>query len=158
MAESVQNWLERNRPPQAKITYDVETGGAIEKRELPFIVGVFADLSGERDPEQEITPYQQRQMVAIDRDLFNDVMKALSPRVALGHIARIPSAPGALGATAFATAETLTKAKARRHSSVVKQRSCQKIISPPALTLTPGYLHSSLTCWPLRVSCITSRS
>lgn len=102
MAENGQKWLESNRPPRVKVTYDVEIGGAVEKRELPFIVGVFADLSGQRDPDQESTPYTLRMMVSIDRDLFNDVMKAMSPRVALGTVARIPSAPGAVSATATA--------------------------------------------------------
>jgi type VI secretion system protein ImpB len=46
MTESLQHWLDRNRPPRVQITYDVETGGAIEKKELPFIVGILADLSG----------------------------------------------------------------------------------------------------------------
>lgn len=95
MAESVQKWLERNRPPRVKITYEVETGGAIEKQELPFIVGIFADLAGDRNPDVEYPPYKQRQMVPIDRDLFNDVMKTLLPRVALGLVPRIPSPPGA---------------------------------------------------------------
>ncbi|MEO7885934.1 MAG: type VI secretion system contractile sheath small subunit, partial [Polaromonas sp.] len=96
MAESVQKWLERNRPPRVKITYEVETGGAIEKQELPFIVGVFADLAGDRNPDVDFPPYKQRQMVPIDRDLFNDVMKTQLPRVALGRVPRIPSPPGAM--------------------------------------------------------------
>ncbi len=95
MTESVQKWLERNRPPRVKITYDVETGGAIEKMELPFIVGVLADLSGDRDPEKKFPAYMDRQMLSIDRDNFNDVMKSLSPRVALGSVARVPSMPAA---------------------------------------------------------------
>lgn len=94
MAESVQQSPSRQRPPRVKITYDVETGGTIGKRELPFCVGVFADLSGDRDPDLEFPPCQQRRMLPIDRELFNDVMKTQAPRVALGNIARIPSAPG----------------------------------------------------------------
>ena len=46
MAESIQHKLDRVRPPRVQITYDVETGGAIQKRELPLIVGILADLSG----------------------------------------------------------------------------------------------------------------
>lgn len=95
MAESVQKWLERNRAPRVKITYEVETGGAIEKQELPFIVGIFADLAGDRNLDVEFPPYKLRQMVPIDRDLFNDVMKTQLPRVALGRVPRIPSPPGA---------------------------------------------------------------
>lgn len=93
MTESVQKWLERNRPPRVKITYDVETGGAIEKRELPFVVAVLADLCGDRDSEKTFQPYQDRQMLSIDRDNFNDVMKSLSTRVALGDVTRVPAMP-----------------------------------------------------------------
>jgi type VI secretion system protein ImpC len=109
MTESVQKWLERARPPRVKITYDVETGGAIEERELPFIVGVFADLSGDRDADSEFAPCTQRQMLPLDRDNFNDVMKSLAPRVALGNIKRIAGAPGAPPA-GEAVSETLSGA------------------------------------------------
>lgn len=109
MTESVQKWLERARPPRVKITYDVETGGAIEKRELPFIVGVFADLSGDRDADSEFAPCTQREMLPLDRDNFNDVMKSLAPRVALGNIKRIAGAPGAPPA-GEAVSETLSGA------------------------------------------------
>ena len=47
MADSTQHWFERNRPPRVQITYDVETGNAIEKKELPLVVGILADLSGQ---------------------------------------------------------------------------------------------------------------
>jgi type VI secretion system ImpC/EvpB family protein/type VI secretion system ImpB/VipA family protein len=83
MAESIQKKLLRVRPPRVRITYDVETGGAIEKRELPFIVGILADLSGDRPDAPEMTPVKQRRMIDIDRDVFNDVMKTVKPRVAL---------------------------------------------------------------------------
>jgi type VI secretion system protein ImpC len=86
MNESIQKWLERNRPPRVKITYDVETAGAIEKRELPFVVGLFADLSGNRD--DGFADYAQRTMQAIDRDSFNDVMAHASPSVLLGQVRR----------------------------------------------------------------------
>ena len=46
MAESLQKWVGRNRPPRVQITYDVEIGDAVEKKELPFVMGVLADLAG----------------------------------------------------------------------------------------------------------------
>ncbi len=46
MADSLQKWVGRNRPPRVQITYDVEVGGAVEKKELPLVVGLLADLSG----------------------------------------------------------------------------------------------------------------
>jgi type VI secretion system protein ImpB len=65
-----------------QITYDVETGGAIEMKELPFVVGVIADLAGK--PDQAPLPLKdaKRKFVEIDRDNFNDVMKGMAPRLA----------------------------------------------------------------------------
>lgn len=80
--ESLQKKEGRVRPPRVHITYDVETGGAIEKRDLPFIVGVMADLSGmpEKPPEALSSP--RRKFVQIDRDNLDDVMKKIEPRLA----------------------------------------------------------------------------
>ena len=83
MTESVQKKLLSVRPPRVKITYDVETGGAIEKRELPFIVGIFADLMGDREELDTLEPLKMRSMIEIDRNNFNDVMAAILPRVDL---------------------------------------------------------------------------
>ncbi|WP_321813917.1 MULTISPECIES: type VI secretion system contractile sheath small subunit [unclassified Paraburkholderia] len=79
MSDSTQHWFERNRPPRVQITYDVETGNAIEKKELPLVVGVMADLSGNKT----LPKMTERRFVDIDRDNFNDVMKSISPRLAL---------------------------------------------------------------------------
>lgn len=78
--ESMQKKVGRVRPPRVHITYDVETGGAIAKRELPFVVGVLADLSGM--PEKALPPVAKRKFVSIDRDNLNDVMKRIGPRLA----------------------------------------------------------------------------
>jgi type VI secretion system protein ImpB len=80
MAESTQKKLDRVRPPRVQITYDVETGGALEKRELPFLVGVMADLSGM--PAEPLPKMKERKFVEIDRDNFNTVLSAAKPRVA----------------------------------------------------------------------------
>lgn len=82
MSESVQKKLLRIRPPRVRITYDVETGGAIEKTELPFIVGILADLKGEREDAEHYPSLKERSMIEIDRDNFDDVMKAIEPRAA----------------------------------------------------------------------------
>jgi type VI secretion system protein ImpC len=98
MSESIQKKLLRVRPPRVRITYDVHTNGAIEKRELPFVVGIFADLSGDRDT-QATTPvppeYKERKIVEIDRDNFNDVLKQSVPRVNLAKIADVLTAVAA---------------------------------------------------------------
>jgi len=81
MPESLQHKLDRVRPPRVQITYDVEIGGAILKKELPLVVGVLADLSG--NPEQPLPKLRQRKFVEIDRDNFNEVLAAAAPRVTL---------------------------------------------------------------------------
>ena len=80
MSESTQKKLTRIRPPRVQITYDVETGGAIEKKELPLIVGILADLAGKPDKPQ--VPIKARKFVEIDRDNFDKVMAAIEPRLA----------------------------------------------------------------------------
>jgi len=79
MAESTQHKLDRVRPPRVQITYDVEIGDAIEKKELPMVVGIMADLSGHR--EDKLPKVRERKFVQIDRDNFDDVMKSITPRL-----------------------------------------------------------------------------
>jgi type VI secretion system protein ImpB len=81
MAESLQHKLDRVRRPRVHITYDVETGGALKKVELPFVVGVLADLSGQ--PKEPLKPLKERKAVYIDRDNFNDVMARAGARLAI---------------------------------------------------------------------------
>ncbi len=78
--ESLQKKVGRVRPPRVHITYDVQVGDAIEKRDLPFVVGVLADLSGM--PDKALPPIPKRKFVQIDRDNFDDVMKKIGPRLA----------------------------------------------------------------------------
>lgn len=81
MPESTQHKLDRIRPPRVQITYDVEIGGAIQKKELPLVVGILADLSGK--PDSPLPKLKDRKFVEIDRDNFNDILKAIGPRLAL---------------------------------------------------------------------------
>lgn len=78
--QSVQKRLQKVRPPRVQLTYDVELGDAIEKKELPFVVGVVADLAGQSSLEQP--KLKDRKFVNIDRDNIDDVMKGLQPRAA----------------------------------------------------------------------------
>jgi type VI secretion system protein ImpB len=80
-SESQQHKLDRVRRPRVQITYDVETNGAMQKVELPFVVGVLADLSGQ--PKEALKPLKERKFVPIDRDNFNDVLARATPRLAL---------------------------------------------------------------------------
>jgi type VI secretion system protein ImpB len=77
MSESVHAKLNRVRKPRVHITYDVETEGAQVQRELPFIVGVLGDFSG--DPTSPLRPLTDRKFIQIDRDNFNDVMARMNP-------------------------------------------------------------------------------
>lgn len=79
MAESTQKKLSRIRPPRVQITYDLETGGAIEMKELPLVVGILADLAGQ--PENPLAPVKARKFVDIDRDNFNEVLASIGPRL-----------------------------------------------------------------------------
>lgn len=81
MAESTQHRLDRVRPPRVQITYDVEIGGAIQTKELPFVVGIMADLAGK--PADPLPRLKERRFVEIDRDNFNDVLASIAPRLAL---------------------------------------------------------------------------
>ncbi len=78
---SIQHKLDRVRRPRVQITYDVETNGAMQKTELPFVVGVLADLSGH--PAKALPPLKERKVVTIDRDNFNDVLARAMPRLAM---------------------------------------------------------------------------
>ena len=77
--ESLQKKIGRVRPPRVQITYDVETGGAIQKKELPFVAGVLADLSG--DPATALPPVKERKFVQVDRDNFDKVLAKIEPRL-----------------------------------------------------------------------------
>jgi type VI secretion system protein ImpB len=79
MSESVFEKKKRIRPPRVNITYDVEIGGAMVMKELPFVVGVISDLSG--NPEKSLGKLKDRKFVEIDRDNFDEVLKSMSPRV-----------------------------------------------------------------------------
>jgi type VI secretion system protein ImpB len=84
MTDSLQHKIGRNRPPRVQITYDVETGGAIEKTEIPFVVGIMADLSGLGDkarPDKLALKDKSRPFVEIDRDNFADVMAKVAPKL-----------------------------------------------------------------------------
>lgn len=78
--ESLQHKLDRVRAPRVQITYDVEIGDAIEMKEIPFVMGVLADLSGK--PDEPLPKLKDRKFVDIDRDNFNNVLEGMKPRVA----------------------------------------------------------------------------
>ncbi|HSG70665.1 MAG TPA: type VI secretion system contractile sheath small subunit [Planctomycetaceae bacterium] len=75
--KSVHGKLSRVRKPRVHISYEVETGGALVTKELPFVVGVMGDFSG--NPTEELKPFRDRKFVQIDRDNFDEVMDRMKP-------------------------------------------------------------------------------
>lgn len=80
MPESSQKFISRNRPPRVQIEYDVEVYGAEKKVQLPFVMGVLSDLSG--NPSDPLPPVADREFLQVDVDNFDDRMKSMKPRVA----------------------------------------------------------------------------
>ncbi|MFT4256664.1 MAG: type VI secretion system contractile sheath small subunit [Pseudoxanthomonas sp.] len=83
--DSVQKKLQKVRPPRVQLTYDVEKGDAIEQKEIPFVVGVLGDLSGQ--PEQPLPRLKDRKFVNIDLDNFDEVLESAAPRA----VFRVPN-------------------------------------------------------------------
>ena len=79
MAESIHRKLERIRAPRVQISYDVETGGAIEMKELPFVMGVLGDFTGH--PVEPLTKLKERKFVEVTPDNFDDVLKSMRPHL-----------------------------------------------------------------------------
>jgi type VI secretion system protein ImpB len=85
---SSQHKLDTIRPPRVQITYDVEIGNAIEAQELPFVMGILADLAG--TPSLPLDVLKDRKFIDIDRDNINDVMASLNAQLPL----RVPNVLG----------------------------------------------------------------
>jgi type VI secretion system protein ImpB len=79
--ESTQHKLDRVRSPRVQITYDVEIGGAIELKELPFVVGVLGDFTGQ--PEQPLPRLKDRKFVEVNPDNFDTVLEGMKPHLSL---------------------------------------------------------------------------
>lgn len=80
--ESGQKFIARNRAPRVQIEYDLETNGAMQKKQIPFVMGVLADLSGKS--AVELPEIEQRKALEVDMDNFDSRLKAMKPRVTFG--------------------------------------------------------------------------
>lgn len=78
--DSVHKKLDKVRPPRVQLTYDVEVGDAIEQKEIPFVVGVLGDFTGQRDPDKPMARLKERKFVSVDMDNFDDVVKGMAPK------------------------------------------------------------------------------
>ncbi len=81
MADSIHDKLKRVRKPRVHITYDVETNGAVTEKEIPFVMGVMGDYSGDNTENKK--PLKDRKFSQIDRDNFNEVMANIAPKVSM---------------------------------------------------------------------------
>jgi type VI secretion system protein ImpB len=93
--ESIQKKLQKVRPPRVQLTYDVEKGDAIEHKELPFVVGVVGDFSGQS--QVDLPRLKDRKFVSVDVDNFDDVMSGLAPRAAYQVRNRLGGEDGTFG-------------------------------------------------------------
>ena len=82
MPDSSQKFIGRNRPPRVQIEYDVELYGSEKKVQIPFVMGVLADLAGKPGSDEKVTPIDDRSFLDIDMGNFNDRLKAMKPHVA----------------------------------------------------------------------------
>jgi type VI secretion system protein ImpB len=93
MPESVHKKLGRVRPPRVHVTYDVEVGDAIEKKELPFVMGVLGDFTGQ--PEQPLPRLKERRFVEVTPDNFDSVLESMKPHLAFAVENKLSDDPNA---------------------------------------------------------------
>lgn len=91
--ESIHKKLERVRPPRVHVAYDVEIGDAIEARELPFVMGVMADLSGK--PEEPLPRLKDRRFVEVTPDNFDGVLESMKPHLSFSVENKLSEDPSA---------------------------------------------------------------
>ena len=91
--ESTQHKLDRVRSPRVQITYDVEVGGAIELKELPFVVGVLGDFTGQ--PEQPLPKLKERKFVEVNPDNFDTVLEGMKPHLSYSVENKLSEEPDA---------------------------------------------------------------
>jgi len=93
-SNSTQHKLDRVRPPRVHITYDVETGGAIELKELPFVMGVLGDFTGK--PTEPLPRLRDRKFVEVNPDNFDQVLEGMKPHLSFtveNKLSEEPDAP-----------------------------------------------------------------
>src|ERR1044071_2016383 len=91
--ESTQHKIDRVRPPRVQITYDVEVGGAIELKELPFVVGVLGDFTGQ--PVDPLPRLKDRKFVEVNPDNFDSVLESMRPHLAFSVENKLSEDPSA---------------------------------------------------------------
>ncbi|MFZ4552402.1 MAG: type VI secretion system contractile sheath small subunit [Aquabacterium sp.] len=114
--DSIQDRLGRVRAPRVQLTYDVEVGDAIEQKEIPFVVGVMGDFTGQPNPDKPQTKLKDRKFVNVDMDNFDEVMTGMAPRASYRVTNRLTGQGGE-----FAVNLAFNKMDDFRPESVVQQ-------------------------------------
>ena len=91
--ESIQKKLTRVRPPRVQISYDVQVGNAIEKKEIPFVLGVFGDFTGQ--PTGDVPKLKDRRFVDVNPDNFDEVLASMKPHLAFAVENKLSDDPNA---------------------------------------------------------------
>ena len=91
--ESIQKKLTRVRPPRVQISYDVQVGDAIEKKELPFVLGVMGNFMGQ--PASDVAPFKERRFVDVNPDNFDEVLSSMKPHLAFNVENKLSDDPNA---------------------------------------------------------------
>ena len=91
--ESTQHKLDRVRSPRVQVTYDVEIGDAIELKELPFVLGVLGDFTGQ--PEEPLARLKDRKFVEVNPDNFDQVLESMKPHLAFSVENKLSEDPNA---------------------------------------------------------------
>lgn len=121
MADSIHDKLKRVRKPRVHITYDLETNGAVVKKEIPFVMGVMGDYSGDNADKK---PLKDRKFSQIDRDNFNDVMANVAPQVAM----KVPNTLQGDGTEMSVSLEFKSMEDFEPHRIVEKVESLKKLL------------------------------
>lgn len=87
--KSMTDYIARNNPPRVQLAFDVAVDGAIEQREIPNRMLVTGDYTGDRDPNRSYKTLEERRVIEIDKDNFNEVLERLSPRLELDLVNRL---------------------------------------------------------------------
>lgn len=114
--DSVHSKLDKVRPPRVQLTYDVEVGEGIEQKEIPFVVGVLGDFTGQREAGKPLARLKERKFVSVDMDNFDDVMKGMTPQASFRVKNKLSEAGGE-----FAVNLSFNKMDDFRPESVVEQ-------------------------------------
>ena len=131
MSASIHDKLNRVRKPRVHITYQVETEGAEVLRELPFIVGIMGDFSG--DPTQPLRPLADRKFIQIDRDNFNDVMAGMTPGLKMRVDNKLSEEGGEDGGRSQVQLRSRTSSRRASHSRCRRCGRCWRRVPSCAI-------------------------